>query len=118
MKEKQTWDLPLKEEEKILTLQAEVSLLKKRNGKSKAGKLSRKKRENEGRNQNNQGNRKNKFKGKNQKVTQPKPEWMSSKPKKEQLKEPKGVEWVKMVVVWCRDRRKMRSCSMESSSPK
>lgn len=91
MKEKQTWDAPSEKEEKILALQAEVSLLKKRNRKSKASSPSGKKRGNERQNRNNQGNKKNRFKGKNQKVAQPKPKWMSYKPKKEQLKEPR--EW-------------------------
>jgi hypothetical protein len=99
MKKKQTWEAPSEEKEKILALQAEVSLLKKRDGKSKATNPSRKKTGNERQNRNNQGNKKNRFKGRKQKAAQAKPEGMSSKPKKELLK--KLREWNELKWWWC-----------------
>lgn len=87
LKEKNEWNAPSPEEEKILALQAEIQKLQKntRNKKRPAGpnnRRSNKERRNPSNNKNKQWD--------------PKPEWMSQRPKDENLLKPrtwKGKQW-------------------------
>ena len=86
LKEKGTWNAPSEEEEKILALQAEVQLLKKsrpRNQKVDNKRERKSKKPKEGTNRNHNV----------------KPEWMQSKPDREDIKKPR--EWKGRKWWWC-----------------
>ena len=94
MKEKGTWNAPSEEEEKILALQAEVQLLKKnrtrrQQDRKSAGNKERKK----------EKRTKKPWSNENRTNHNAKPEWMSSKPSNDDMKNPK--EWKGRKWWWC-----------------
>ena len=99
MKEKQTWEAPSEEEEKILALQAELNLLKK--------KSNRKDKENKRSGRIDNGNRRKttpshkaaRNNKRNNNAPSPKPAWMKVKPTKEEIHKPK--EWNGTTWWWC-----------------